>query len=422
MPRKHANILLALIVAGVIAGAVSGWVFGPAMESVAWLGDLFLNALTMMVIPLLVSAVITGVTSLGDVRNLGRAGGFTIAYYLVTGAIAVFIGLVMVNWIQPGVGVSTADVSDQAGNAREAIELGKETGFVQILLNMIAPNLIRAAAETQLLPLIIWSIVFGIALTTLGERGKPAIAFFDAFTDAMMRVVIWIMYFTPVGVFGLVAGMLGEAGGGAEFWSKIEAVGWHVFTVLSGLAIHFAVLFLILVFATGRGLGFLLTMLRALFTALATASSSATLPITMECARENELDPRAIRFVMPLGSTVNMDGTALYEAAAAVFIAQAYGLDLTFGQQGLIFVTATLAAIGAAGIPQAGLVTMIIVLNAVGLPVEGIGLLLAVDWFLDRFRTSTNVWGDSVGAAVLHRLLNRDDRRAGSAPRAPDQR
>lgn len=419
MPHRHANILLVLIVVGVIAGAVSGWMFGPAMQSVAWLGDLFLNALTMMVIPLLVSAVITGVTSIGDVRHLGRAGGFTVAYYLATGAIAVFIGLLMVNWIEPGVGVSTANVSGQAGAAREAIELGKETGFVQILLNMIAPNLIKAAAETQLLPLIIWSIVFGVALTTLGERGKPAVAFFDAFTDAMMRVVIWIMYFTPIGVFGLVAGMLGEAGGGAEFWAKIEAVGWHVFTVLSGLAIHFVVLFLILVFLAGRGPQFLVTMLRALFTALATASSSATLPITMECARENEIDPRAIRFVMPLGSTVNMDGTALYEAAAAVFIAQAYGIDLTFGEQGLIFVTATLAAIGAAGIPQAGLVTMIIVLNAVGLPVEGIGLLLAVDWFLDRFRTSTNVWGDSVGAAVLDRLLRADDRRAAGDGASP---
>jgi Na+/H+-dicarboxylate symporter len=146
-------------------------------------------------------------------------------------------------------------------------------------------------------------------------------------------------------------------------------------------------------------------MLRALLTAFGTASSSATLPLTMECARENGVDPRAVRFVIPLGATINMDGTALYEAAAALFIAQAYNVDLTLAQQGLVFITATLAAIGAAGIPEAGLVTMVIVLKAVGLPLEGIGLLLAVDWFLDRFRTAVNVWGDSVGAAVIHRIL-----------------
>ncbi len=184
-------------------------------------------------------------------------------------------------------------------------------------------------------------------------------------------------------------------------------MGLHVVTVLSGLAIHFLVLTLILVFVARRSLSYLLTMLRAIVTSFATASSTATLPITIQCAREAGVDERARRFVLPLGSTVNMDGTALYEAAAAMFIAQAYGLELGIAEQSIIFVTATLAAIGAAGIPQAGLVTMIIVLQVVGLPLEGIGLLLAVDWFLDRFRTSTNVWGDAVGAAVVHRYIEK---------------
>ena len=182
-------------------------------------------------------------------------------------------------------------------------------------------------------------------------------------------------------------------------------MGWYVATVLSGLAVHFLVLLTILALVAGRGPAYLVTMLRALLTAFGTASSSATLPVTMECARENKVDDRAIRFVLPLGSTVNMDGTALYEAVAAIFIAQAYGIDLSIGQQALVFVTATLAAIGAAGIPEAGLATMIIVLNAVGLPLEGIALLLSVDWFLDRFRTTINVWGDAVGAAVIDRFL-----------------
>ncbi len=400
MPHKHAVILLLLIVAGVLAGVAAGWLWGPAMQSVAWLGDLFLTTLKMLIVPLIIAAVISGVASLGDVRKLGRVGGATLAYYLCTTGIAVFIGLVMVNLIQPGAGLQIGD-----GEIPQKVLEKEETTAVDILMSLIAPNLVAAAADTQLLPLIVFSILFSAALTTVGKKGAHVIAFFDGVNEAMMKLVIWLMYFAPVGIFALVAARLGKAGGGEQFLAEITAVGWHVVTVLSGLAIHFIVLLLILVFIAGRGIDYLVGMLRALFTAFGTASSSATLPLTMECVRENKVDDRAVRFVLPLGSTVNMDGTALYEAAAVMFIAQAYGVDMSLGQQAIIFITATLAAIGAAGIPEAGLVTMIIVLNAVGLPLEGIGLLLAVDWFLDRFRTSINVWGDAVGAAVISRLM-----------------
>lgn len=186
---------------------------------------------------------------------------------------------------------------------------------------------------------------------------------------------------------------------------EIQAVGWHVVTVLTGLFMHFCVLLLILQLIAGNGATYLIGMSRALFTGFGTASSTATLPLTMENARENKVSDKAIKFVLPLGSTVNMDGTALYEAAAVLFIAQAYGIDLTLTQQIIVFITATLAAIGAAGIPEAGLVTMVIVLSAVGLPLDGIALLLAVDWFLDRFRTVVNIWGDSVGAKVIDKLV-----------------
>jgi Na+/H+-dicarboxylate symporter len=248
-------------------------------------------------------------------------------------------------------------------------------------------------------------VAFGIALASLGEKGRPAARFFESLNEGMMLLVSWVMYFAPIGVFGLIAGMFGAAGSPQAFVEKIEAVGLHVVTVLSGLAIHFGVLVIIMLTVARQPIMYLFGMLRAVVTAFATASSTATLPLTMQCAKESGIDERARRFVLPLGSTVNMDGTALYEAAAAMFIAQAYGLELGLGQQAIIFITATLAAIGAAGIPQAGLVTMIIVLQVVGLPIEGIGLLLAVDWFLDRFRTATNVWGDAVGAAVVDRYL-----------------
>ena len=400
MSHKHAIILLILIVVGVIAGVMAGWIWGPAMLGVAWMGDMFLTALKMLIVPLIIAAVISGVASLGDVRKLGRIGGATLAYYFATTGIAVFIGLVMVNLIQPGAGLNIS-----GGEIPEKVLEKEETSASDILMSLISPNLIASAADTQLLPLIVFAIVFSAALTTIGKRGEHVIEFFNGVNDAMMKLVVWLMYFAPIGIFALVAGRLGKAGGGEQFMAEITAVGWHVATVLSALAIHFVVLLLILFFVAGRGADYLVGMLRALFTAFGTASSSATLPLTMECVRENKVDDRSVRFVLPLGSTVNMDGTALYEAAAVMFIAQAYGIDLSLGQQVIVFVTATLAAIGAAGIPEAGLVTMIIVLNAVGLPLEGIGLLLAVDWFLDRFRTSINVWGDSVGAAVIDRLL-----------------
>ena len=400
MPHKHAVILLTLIALGVLSGALCGWYFGPEMLNIAWIGKLFLNALKMMILPLIIAAVISGVASMGDIRKLERLGGVTILYYLTTTGIAVLIGLIMVNLIQPGAGLNIS-----GGVIPERVAGKEDTGISDIILSLVSPNLVQSASETKLLPIIFFSILFSAALTTIGEKGKTAIAFFDGVNEAMMKLVTWLMYLAPIGIFSLVAGRLGMAGGGEAFWNEITAVGLHVVTVVSGLAVHFIILSLILFFIARRGFDFLINMLRALLTAFGTASSSATLPLTMECARENKVDERALRFTIPLGSTINMDGTALYEAAAVMFIAQAYGMDMSIGQQTIIFITATLAAIGAAGIPEAGLVTMVIVLQAVGLPLEGVGLLLAVDWFLDRFRTTVNVWGDAVGAAVVERFL-----------------
>ena len=400
MPHSHAIVLLSFIVLGVIIGAAAGWVWGEEILAIAWIGELFLNALKMLIIPLIIAAVISGVASLGDIRKLGRLGGITVIYFICTTGLAVAIGLLMVNLIQPGAGLEF-----EAKTVPESIVAKTDVGFSDILLSLVSPNLIAAAADTQLLPLILFSILLSAALTTLGPVGTHVIGVFDGLNEALMRLVIWLMYLAPVGIFSLVASRLGKAGGGEAFLAEVAAVGLHVATVLSGLAVHLVVLTLILVFIGKRGFAYLVGLLRALFTAFGTASSSATLPLTMECAREQAVDEKAVRFVLPLGSTVNMNGTALYEAAAAMFIAQAYGIDLGFSAQVVIFLTATLAAIGAAGIPEAGLVTMIIVLTAVGLPIEGLGLLLAVDWFLDRFRTAVNVWGDAVGAAIAHRFL-----------------
>jgi Na+/H+-dicarboxylate symporter len=400
MPHSHAIILLILIILGAIGGVLFGWFFGELSLQIGWLGDLFLNALKMIIIPLIVASVISGIGALGDVRKLGRLGGSTLLYYGFTTAVAVFIGLVVVNIIQPGAGIELGDAT-----VPERILEKQGTGASDIIMSLISPNLFASATEMQLLPIIVFAILFAMALTTIGERSKPVFAVFDGINEAMMKLVIWIMYFAPIGIFALIAARIGLAGGGEELFREIQAVGWHVVTVLTGLFIHFCFLFLLLQLIAGKGLAYLFGMSRALFTGFGTASSTATLPLTMENARENKVSDKAIKFVLPLGSTVNMDGTALYEAAAVLFIAQAYGIDLSMTQQIIVFITATLAAIGAAGIPEAGLVTMVIVLSAVGLPLDGIALLLAVDWFLDRFRTVVNIWGDSVGAKVIDTLV-----------------
>ena len=394
------NWLLWALLTAAVAGIFCGWFFGHSMTAIEWLGELFLDALKMTIIPLIIAAVISGIASLGaGSGGLQRLGGLTVVYYFCTTAIAVLVGLFIVNIIQPGVGVT--EVSQVVPDRVSGKE---ETGFVEIIHSLIGSNIVASMAETKLLEVIVFSILFAVALTTVGERGKPLVAFFEGMNDVMIKIVIWIMYFAPIGIFALISSKLGSTGGGEQFWREILGVGKYMMTVIIGLSLHFMVLLTILLVVSRRGRQFIATMSKALITAFGTASSSATLPLTMECALEANVDKRAVKFVLPLGSTVNMDGTALYEAVAVMFIAQAYGIYMTPTDQVVIFITATLAAIGAAGIPEAGLVTMVIVLTAVGLPMEGIGLLLAVDWFLDRLRTTVNVWGDSVGSTVIEKI------------------
>lgn len=400
MPSKHAAILLGFIILGAVSGVLFGWFFSKQALAIGWLGTLFLNALKMIIIPLILAAVISGIGSLGDIRRLGKLGGYTVLYYLATTSVAVFIGLLVVNWIQPGAGIQLG-----GSEVPESILAKQDTGIADIFLSLISPNLVASAADMQLLPIIVFAILFAMALSTIGPGARAVFDIVDGINDAMMKLVIWIMYFAPIGIFALVADRLGQAGGGEAFFAEIKAVGLYVIAVIAGLAIHFGFLLLVLWLLTDRSFGYLTGLSRALITAFGTASSTATLPLTMESVREQQVNDKAVKFVLPLGSTVNMDGTALYEAVAVLFIAQAFGVDLTFTQQVIVFITATLAAIGAAGIPEAGLVTMVIVLTAVGLPLEGIALLLAVDWFLDRFRTVVNVWGDSVGAAVIDKRV-----------------
>lgn len=383
-------------------------------ELISFIGDLFLQVLKLLVIPLVVTSMICGITSLGDIRKVGRMGGYTIGYYMATGAVAVFVGILLVQIIQPGVGTD-----DTFAFVTENVEQKKDTGVLETLLNvfrghhgdpgsgMFPSNIFLAASKTNVLALIVFAIVFGAALTTLGREGQVAIDFFKACNEAVMKMVHIVMLFAPVGIFGLVASNIAKNGGGSAFSAELARLGWYVGTVVIGLSVHVVVLATILAVVGKRNpITYTANILRALLTAVSSASSSATLPVTMECVEENNgVSNRSASFVLPLGATVNMDGTALYEAVAVIFIAQSLGIDLSTGQLVVIFLTATLAAVGAAGIPEAGLVTMVIVLTAVGLPMSGIGTILAIDWFLDRLRTTVNVYGDAIGAGVIDKVV-----------------
>ena len=399
MKKNAENRLLLAMLVAIIAGGLAGFIWGEAMLSVAWLGSLFLTMLKMLIVPLVAASIITGVAGLGDVRKLGRMGGLSVGYYACTTLIAVSIGLLMANLWQPGVGVdlNSGSVAPKPGAG--------DVSITDLILSLVHPNIIDAAAHMKLLPIIVFCILLAAALSTLGDKGKPVIAFFEGLNSAMMQIVEWVMVFAPIGVFALIASKLGSAGGGEAFVAQLVGLAKYVLAVVSGLLTHAAVLCLLLAMVARRSIsGYLKHLATPLMTAFSTASSSATLPLTLEGVKAAGVDARARRFVLPLGATINMDGTALYEAVAVLFIAQAYGIDLGFGQQMLVLLTATMAAIGAAGIPEAGLVTMVIVLEAVGLPLDGIGLLLAIDWFLDRCRTTVNVFGDTVGAAVVDKL------------------
>ena len=397
MDRKTGNLILIGMIGGAIAGVVSGYLMGDFMLQIRFLGAIFLNGLKMVVVPLVVASMIVGVTSLGDIRTLGRTSIKTISFYMATTGLSVLVGIIMVNIIQPGAGIDNF-----GAYVPDIVDASRGKTLIDVITGLIPANIFHAASQGKILPLIVFSLLFGGVLSAIGEAGKPVIRVFEGINLAMMKIVTIVIYFAPVGVFALIGGIVAENRDSLD--QLVSGMGWYILTVLIGLTIHAVITLPIILKVFGKKTPFeyFLNMGQALATAFTTASSTATLPVTIECVEEkNKVDKRAASFVLPLGATINMDGTALYEAVAALFIAQIYGVDLSMGAQVIIFLTATLASIGAAGIPHAGTVMMVIVLDAVGLPLEGIGLIWAIDWFLDRCRTTVNVWGDSVGSAVI---------------------
>lgn len=408
-PKKialHWQIMIALVLAAVMGSVTGteGTLFGIHwMPIYVFLGTLFLNALKMIVVPLVVSAIISGIAAIGDKGGFGRLGMKTLSYYLFTSFIAIMIGLVLVNIIQPGVSDAPPPPIEQNEKVSLAVE-GKGAGDVaEIFIRMIPTNVIQAAADGQMLGLIFFSLLFGYFLTKIHGAGRQTQQnFWQGLFEVMMKITDWVMKFAPIGVFGLVAASIAKTG-----FDQFGNLALFFLTVTLALAIHFFVVMpLILRFIGGVKNPWLHyeAMLPAILTAFSTSSSASTLPVTMESLEERAgVSNRVSSFVLPLGATVNMDGTALYECVAAIFIAQLFGVHLDLTTQLLIVFIALTTSIGVAGIPSASLVAISIILVAVGLPAEAIGLLLVVDRLLDMMRTTVNVFSDSVGAVVIAR-------------------
>ena len=373
-----------------------GLFFGEQAQHLQIIGDLFIRLLKMIIIPLIFAAMVSGVVSIGQFGRLGRIGAQTFAYYLITTVLAITVGLILVNLIAPGTGANL--LSDQTFSPADH----EPPTVTSIIYDIIPTNIFKAMVQGDVLAVIFFSLAFGAALLAVKDRARPVIDFFKGFDAVMMKLTDWIMRLAPIGVFALLAVMVARLNKG-----DILALAKYMLTVIAGLAIHTCIVLplLLSVIAKRNPLVFFRQMFNALVTAFSTDSSAATLPVSMECLEQNAGVPERITsFVMPIGATINMDGTALYEAVAVMFIAQVYGVEMTLTNQVVIALTATLASIGAAAIPSAGLITMVIVLHAVNLPLEGIGMILAVDRILDMCRTTVNVWGDACGAAIITKL------------------
>ncbi len=410
--KLHWQILIALILA-VIAGTLTGnqaSLFGVSFYDVyAFVGTLFLNALKMLIVPLIVSSIITGIAGIGNGSGLGRMGGKTVLYYLTTSFLAILVGLAVVDTLEPGIvgGQPAKEVLGLQVEDTSAIEQrveGRGAGDVAgIFIRMVPTNIVNAAAEGQMLGLIFFSLLFGFFMARLASPLKETLHnFWSAVFEVMMAITDWVMKFAPIGVFALVAKVIASTG-----FAAFEPLAVFFLSVLAALAVHFLVTLPLLLRLLGNvnPLRMYRAMAPALLTAFSTSSSSATLPLTMECVEKNAgVSNRTSSFVLPLGATVNMDGTALYECVAAIFIAQAYGLEMGFAQQFTVVLVALLTSIGVAGIPSASLVAISIILAAIGLPAEGIGLILAVDRILDMCRTGVNVFSDACGAVIIARL------------------
>lgn len=388
--------LWAKILIGLFLGVLTGIYFPSVAIFLKPMGDLFIRAIKMLIVPLIFSSLVVGVTGMKDPKKMGRIGIKTFSMYLLTTAVAITIGLLIGTIFQPGVGVDLGSTA--------TIKAAEPQSFSQTLINMVPTNPIKAMTEGNVLQIIIFALFFGVSLNLTGKVGEPLIKVIDAIAEAMYKLTSIVMEFAPYGVFSLMAFVSQQYGYQVLLPLLKVIVGVYLGCIIHALVTLGGAVTLV---ARLNPINFFKGIIDALAIAYSTASSSGTLPVTIRCTRKNlGVSDSISSFVLPLGATINMDGTAMYQGVAALFVAQAFGIDLTFGHYITIILTSTLASIGSAGVPGAGLIMLTLVLNSVGLPVEGIAIIAGIDRVLDMARTTVNVVGDCMVTLIVAKSEN----------------
>ncbi len=402
------NNMLAWILISMALGIICGIEFPDFMIDIQWIGQLFINLLKLIVLPLIFCALVSAISSIGGMQRLSTIGIFTLGYVLVSVSIAVTIGLVLLNLFQPGEGIPPSLILANATPADlEPMPMSR------YLLTLFPPNIVAAAAKYEIMPIVFFSIVFALSAINVGKTALPVLDFFLGFRDILIKMILWLMYLTPVGLFSLLGTAVAEASIEHLLLKSLEGMIIFIMVFLGGLLLQISWQIAIAVILTKKSpRQFLSSASNALITAFATSSSMATLPVTMLVAKEQEVSEDVARFVLPLATTINLAGTAMYEAVSALFFCQILGLHLSILSQIGVFITAILAGMGATGIPEGGLITMVMVLRNVNVPASAIGLLLPFDRILDRFRTMTNVCGDLVCAITVDHLQKNHEKKA----------
>ncbi|MDO5580335.1 MAG: dicarboxylate/amino acid:cation symporter [Planctomycetia bacterium] len=385
----------------IVLGILFGCFAFPWIGLVAWMGKIFINLLNMLVIPLLFFLLISAVSNIESAGNLGRLGLKTIAFYVLTTLLAITTGLVLVNLIQPGVGVDITSVQELPEN----LQIKKGFSLTDVLMNIVPDNVVSSMASGNILSVVFFALFTGCFTMALPDQSRKTMKnFFDAGSDLMMKMTTGVIRLAPYGVFAMIAERIAEFGGDStRLLTAAQSVGLFFITVFSGLAFHLVItLSVILLFFRINPLRHLKNMSLPLMTAFSTATSNATIPFSLQALEEKDgVSNKIASFTIPLGATLNMNGTALYECVVVLFISQVYGIDLSLSQMIIVTFTALLSAVGTPGIPMASLVMVAIVLNAVHLPLEGIGLILITDRILDMCRTTVNIYGDTCCAACI---------------------
>lgn len=394
------NSMLFPILISIAAGIFFGAFFPKEMIAISWVGQLFINILKMIVLPLIFSALVSAITSLGGAKKISSIGVYTLCYVMLSVSLAVIIGLVLLNIFKPGVGIAPSLI---LANAKPSDTT--PMAFSSYMLSLFPPNIVAAAARYEIMPIVFFSIVFALACLSVGKTARPLIEFFTALRDTLIKMITWLMYLTPIGLFSLLGTAVAEAAIEHLLLKSLAGMLCFIAIFLIGLLLQIAWQLLLIAWLTKiTPKQFLKAAANAMITAFATSSSMATLPVTLLVAKKHRVDEEISRFVLPLATTINLAGTAMYEAVSALFFCQILGFDLSIPAQIGVFITAILAGMGATGIPEGGLVTMVMVLRSVNVPASAIGLLLPFDRILDRFRTMTNVFGDLCCAITVNHL------------------